>query len=125
MTGTSTAETDAEIDGGPAPDPSLQLDVAMVLVECHRDRWGDGVFREGLSRQHLEAFAAILARRLAPRIGGRYVPKRTERDRIAERDEQVAQALASGSTPRQVMREFSISRRLLYAIQARRRRAGA
>lgn len=120
----ATIATEIQVDDLPMADPSLQLDVALVLAECHRERRAEGVFRDGLSRQHLDAFAALVARRLAPRIGGRYIPRRVERDRIAERDEQVARALAAGSTPRQVMRDFAISRRLLYAILARRKRAG-
>jgi Mor family transcriptional regulator len=96
----------------------------MVLVECHRDRPHDGIFRRDLSHQAIQQFAAELAARLAPRIGGRYIPKRTERDRIAERDAAVMAAF-NGINHRQVMRDFRISRRLLYAILARCRRRAA
>ena len=99
-------------------DATLQLDVAMVLVECQRDRRGDGVFRPDVSARRLEEFAALVARRLAPRIGGRYVPKRDIR---AARDSQVLAAF-KGANHQEVMREFKISRRLLYAILARGRR---
>ena len=104
-----------------SPDPGLHFDVAMVLVECHRDRPHDGIFRRDLSPQAIQQFAAEIAARLAPRIGGRYICKRTERDRIAERDAAVVSALGNGATTRQVMRDFRISRRLLYAILARTR----
>ena len=123
-----TVATDDDILAGldlhPAPpqaapvDASLQLDVTMVLLDCHRDRRGDGVFREDVSPDHLQRFAALVAQRLAPRIGGRYVPRRTERDRIAERDAAVVAAY-NGLNRRQVMRDFGISRRLFYAILAR------
>ncbi len=106
----------------PPADATLQLDVAMVLVECHRDRRGDGVFRPDVSTRRLEEFAELVARRLAPRIGGRYVPRRCERDRIAERDAAVMAAF-NGRNHRQVMRDFQISRRLLYSILARSRPA--
>jgi Mor family transcriptional regulator len=97
---------------------SLRHDMACILVECHRDRLGDGVFRPDANHADLTHFAALLARRLAPLIGGRYIPKRDAR---AERDLAVWQAF-SGRNHKDVMREFSISRRLLYSILARRRR---
>jgi Mor family transcriptional regulator len=98
---------------------SLCNDMTCILVECHRDRLGDGVFRSDASHADLTELAALLARRLAPRIGGRYIPKRDVR---AERDAAVWLAF-TGRNHKDVMREFDISRRLLYSILARRRRS--
>lgn len=99
-------------------DPTLRQDVMCVLLECHRDRGAASVFAQGLDGAVLEQFAAIVARRLGPRIGGRYVTKRDER---AARDEAVWKAF-TGRNHMDVIREFGISRRLLYSILARRRR---
>jgi Mor family transcriptional regulator len=98
---------------------SLCNDMTCILVACHRDRLGDGVFRADVNQAALTELAALLARRLAPRIGGRYIPKRDAR---AERDVAVWQAF-SGRNHKEVMREFGISRRLLYSILARRRKS--
>lgn len=125
LTQPPAAQADPEAEDCAGPDPSLQLDVAMVLVQCHRDRSGDGIFRPDVSQRRLEEFAAVVARSLGRRIGGRYIPKRTPRDSIAERDAAVVAALGKGATTRQVMRDFRISRRLLYAILARTRPCAA
>ena len=100
---------------------SLCNDMACILIECHRDRLGDGVMRGDASHADLTALAALLARRLAPRIGGRYIPKRDVR---AERDVAVWQAF-TGRNHLEVMKKFEISRRLLYSILARRRKGVA
>lgn len=63
-----------------------------------------------------------MARRLAPRIGGRYVPKRGDSDARAKRDAAVWQAW-NGRNGAQIMRDFAISRRLLYSILSRMRKA--
>ena len=97
---------------------SLCNDMTLIVMQCHRDRPGDGVFRSDASHADLAAHAALLARRLAPLIGGRYIPKRDVR---AERDMAVWQAF-TGRNHKDVMHEFGISRRLLYSILARRRR---
>lgn len=96
---------------------TLQFDVQIILLQCHRDRVGDGILRDGATEQHIVAFAAELARRLAPRIGGRYVPKRDVR---AERDAAVVAAF-NGRNRAEVMARFSLSRRLFYSILSRRR----
>lgn len=95
---------------------SLRSDVHCILVECHRDR-GLGVFRDEVNGEAIAALADVVARRLAPRIGGRYVPKRDDR---AARDAAVWKAW-NGRNREEVMRQFGISRRLLYSILARRR----
>lgn len=101
----------------PPEEPTLRQDVLCILVECHRDR-GLSVFREDVGREAIDALADAVARRLGPRIGGRYVPKRDER---AARDAAVWAAF-TGRNFEEVRRQFGISRRLLYSILARRRR---
>jgi len=49
---------------------TLCHDMACILIECHRDRQGDGVFRQDAKHSDITELAALLARRLAPRIGG-------------------------------------------------------
>ena len=98
---------------------TLRQDVTGILIECHRDRVGDGIFHANATSQALAQFAAHIARRLAPLIGGRYIPKGDTRR--AERDAAVWQAFNGRNHPA-VMREFRISRRLLYSILARKRR---
>lgn len=99
---------------------SLGHDIARVLVECHRGGLGSGVFRTDVSHAELSAMAAIMARRLAPLIGGRYIPKREMR---AERDDAVLKAF-NGHNHKDLMRVFGISRSLLYSI-LRRKRGGS
>lgn len=97
-----------------ADGATLRHDVRCILVECSRDR-GLGVFREGVQGADIDALAVEVARRLGPRIGGRYVPKRDER---AARDAAVRRAF-TGRNREEVERQFSISRRLFYAIISR------
>lgn len=96
---------------------TLRHDVTCILIECHRDSGLHDVFHPMATRQEVERLAELMARRLGPLIGGRYVPKRDER---AARDRAVWQ-LFNGRNHAEVMREFGISRRLLYSILARRR----
>lgn len=95
----------------------LCADVHCILIECHRDR-ALAALRLDAPAADIAALAQAVARRLGPRIGGRYVPKRDTR---AERDVAVWQAF-NGRNHKDVMRQFAISRRLLYSILARRRR---
>lgn len=101
------------------PDASLSRDVSCILLQCHRDRLGDGVFMPGATHAALNELATHMARRLGPLIGGRYVPKRDVR---AARDIEVWQAF-NGRNHKEVMLQFSISRRLLYSILSRKRRS--
>lgn len=96
---------------------TLRHDVTCILIECHRDSGLHDVFHPLATRQEVERLAELMARRLGPLIGGRYVPKRDER---AARDKAVWQRF-NGCNHAEVMREFGISRRLLYSILARRR----
>ena len=96
---------------------TLRHDVTCILIECHRDSGLHDVFHPMATRQEVERLAELMARRLGPLIGGRYVPKRDER---AARDRAVWQRF-NGRNHAEVMREFGISRRLLYSILARRR----
>jgi Mor family transcriptional regulator len=115
--GVSSAVTEIEEPSLDGEGASLRHDVYCILVECTRDR-GLKVFRDDLPRETVGALAALMARRLAPRIGGRYVPKRDAR---VERDAAVWKAF-TGRNHQDVMKQFGISRRLLYSILARRRR---
>lgn len=111
-----------EIDT-PEPDDdsaTLSADVLCILIDCHRDR-DLTAMRPDAPSAALKALAEAVARRLAPRIGGRYVPKRDGR---AARDAAVWRAF-NGRNHGDVMREFGISRRLLYSILSRRRRMTA
>ena len=105
----------------PADDSAtLCHDVACILIQCHRDRTPPQLFAQDIDRAALEQFAALMARRLGPLIGGRYVPKRDDR---AARDAAVWAAF-TGRNREEVMRSFGISRRLLYSILSRKRRGG-
>lgn len=96
---------------------SLHHDVLCILIECHRDQ-ALSIFRADAPREAIQTLATTVARRLGPRIGGRYVPKRDDR---AVRDAAVWQAF-NGRNHQDVIRQFGISRRLLYNILSRRRR---
>jgi Mor family transcriptional regulator len=113
MDGASTAVHEPLGEDG----ATLRHDMRCILVECHRDR-SLAALRDNVQPEDIDALADAVARRLAPRIGGRYVPKRDDR---AVRDAAVW-ARFNGRNHKDVMREFSISRRLLYSILARRRR---
>lgn len=115
--GASSAVIEIEEPRLEGDSASLRHDVYCILVECARDR-SLQVFRDDLPREKVGALASVVARRLAPRIGGRYVPKRDSRE---VRDAAVWQAF-TGRNHQDVMRQFNISRRLLYSILARRRR---
>lgn len=106
------ALTDAIDDG-----VTLRHDMTCILIECHRDSGMHGIFHPLATSEQVERLAEMLALRLAPMIGGRYIPKRDER---AARDQAVWKRF-NGRNHAEVMREFSISRRLLYSILARRR----
>jgi hypothetical protein len=121
----ATAAADAPLSDEAA---ALRLDVECILIECSRDR-GLRVFRDGLPGESLGALAAAVARRLAPRIGGRYVPKGLHRDGSearAQRDAAVIAAWDAGASREEIVRRFRISRRLSYTIttteQKRRQR---
>lgn len=97
---------------------TLRTDVLCILVECSRDR-ALGALRSDAPPEDFNALADAMARRLGPRIGGRYVPKRADR---AARDAAVWAAF-NGRNHLEVIHRFSISRRLLYSILSRRPRA--
>lgn len=99
---------------------TLCHDVRCILAECHRDRALEAL-RHDAPREAIDALADAVARRLAPRIGGRYVPKRDAR---AQRDAAVWKAW-NGRNRQQVLDEFNISKRLFYSIIARRPRGTA
>lgn len=96
---------------------TLRHDVTCILIECHRDSGMHGVFHPMASSEQVARLAEMMALRLAPMIGGRYIPKRDER---TARDKAIWQRF-NGRNHAEVMREFKISRRLLYSILARRR----
>ena len=111
-----------EINHHPDADEGATLchDVRCILLECHRDR-GLQALRHDAPIEDIDALADAVARRLAPRIGGRYVPKRDAR---AQRDAAVWKAW-NGRNRQQVLDEFKISKRLFYSIIARRPRRAA
>jgi Mor family transcriptional regulator len=96
---------------------TLRHDMTCILIECHRDSGMHGIFHPLATSEQVERLAEMMALRLAPMIGGRYIPKRDER---VARDQAVWKRF-NGRNHAEVMREFSISRRLLYSILARRR----
>lgn len=98
-------------------EDNLHHEMRCLLVQFHRDRVQPALRTEA-TRQDIEALAQVLAERLAPRIGGRYIPKRDAR---AKRDAAVWKAW-NGRNREEVMRQFGISRALLYSILARRPR---
>ena len=100
---------------------TLRDDVRCILLECHRDRALQAVLHSTATTDAIHQLADAVARRLAPRIGGRYVPKRGDSDARAKRDAAVWQAW-NGRNGAQIMRDFAISRRLLYSILARKRK---
>ena len=105
----------AEIDDG----ASLHLDMTCILLQYTRDRPGGGAFGRRLSEQEAQALASDLAQMLSPRIGGRYVPKRDQRDK---RDKAVWKDF-KGNNHAEVMAKHGISRRLLFSILSRMRRS--
>lgn len=103
---------------------SLRLDVECALREAHREK--PAIFGRPLTPQELRDLAVMVADKLRPRIGGRYVPKTADREERAVRNAAVLQAF-NGNNREQVMREFNISRRLFYCIIAedRKQRLGS
>lgn len=103
---------------------SLRLDVECALREAHREQ--PEIFGRPLTPQELRDVAVMVADKLRPRIGGRYVPKTADREERAVRNAAMLQAF-NGNNREQVMREFNISRRLFYCILAedRQKRLGS
>lgn len=110
---------DYRIDADDEVVSSLQHDVLMVLVECHRDRASaSGFIREDLRPADINRLAIVMAQRLASRIGGRYVPKGRFRSGTLERATRNAQIRRAfnGRNHQEVMRSYGISRAMLYRI---------
>ena len=105
---------------------TLRDDVRCILLECHRDRALQAVLHSAATTDAIHQLADAVARRLAPRIGGRYVPKGQYRDgwqMRAQRDAAVWKAF-NGRNRLEVMREFRISKALFYNIISRKPRGG-
>lgn len=100
---------------------TLRHDMTCILLEVHRDRNVAPVFHGAVDRKALEEFAALVARRLAPLIGGRYIPKRDAR---AARDAALWDEF-TGRNQKDMMRKFNVSRTLFYSIMARKPRRAA
>lgn len=79
------------------------------------------MFDRSVSHADLRKLAEIVAEKLRPRIGGRYIPKMADREEREARNAAVCEAF-TGRNHAQVMKRFNISRRLLYSILASRRR---
>lgn len=120
--GLLTAEPEATAPPLDDEAATLRDDVRCILLECHRDRALQAVLHSTATTDAIHQLADAVARRLAPRIGGRYVPKRGDSDARAKRDAAVWQAW-NGRNGAQIMRDFAISRRLLYSILSRMRKA--
>ena len=118
--GLLTAEPDATAPPLDDEAATLRDDVRGILLECHRDRALQAL-HGAATHDAIHQLADAVARRLAPRIGGRYVPKRGDSDARARRDAAVWQVW-NGRNGAQIMRDFAISRRLLYSILARKRK---
>ena len=121
MDGLLTAELEATAPPLDDEAATLRDDVRCILLECHRDRALQAL-HGAATNDAIHQLADAVARRLAPRIGGRYVPKRGDSDARARRDAAVWQAW-NGRNGAQIMRDFAISRRLLYSILSRMRKA--
>ena len=121
MDGLLTAELEATAPPLDDEAATLRDDVRCILLECHRDRALQALHGAATS-DAIHQLADAVARRLAPRIGGRYVPKRGDSDARARRDAAVWQVW-NGRNGAQIMRDFAISRRLLYSILSRMRKA--
>lgn len=93
---------------------SLQHDMACILLEYTRDRPDGGVIGRRLAEREAKALAAELAHRLAPRIGGRYLPKRDEKSKR----NRAAMEMFDGQNRDAVMKAFGISKRVFYRILA-------
>ena len=121
MDGLLTVELEATAPPLDDEAATLRDDVRCILLECHRDRALQAL-HGAATNDAIHQLADAVARRLAPRIGGRYVPKRGDSDARARRDAAVWQAW-NGRNGAQLMRDFAISRRLLYSILSRMRKA--
>ena len=121
MDGLLTVELEATAPPLDDEAATLRDDVRCILLECHCDRALQAL-HGAATNDAIHQLADAVARRLAPRIGGRYVPKRGDSDARAKRDAAVWQAW-NGRNGAQIMRDFAISRRLLYSILSRMRKA--
>ena len=103
---------------------TLRHDVTCILIECHRDSGMHGIFHPLATSEQVERLAEMMASRLGPMIGGRYVLKGAFRSGWEDRQkrDQAVWRRFNGRNHAEVMREFSISRRLLYSILSRQRR---
>lgn len=100
---------------------TLQSDVEVILLECHRDR--PGLFAQNMTREVLAALASRVAGQLGPLISGRYVSHRYAMEQMQreQRNEEVWAAF-TGNNYAELMRRFGLSRRLVYAIIAQKRK---
>ena len=110
--------TAATNPSAPEIPPSLRHDVVAILMDCHRSRHLQNAFRKDVSIEEVAAVGEHLARRLGLALGGHYLPKRDARE---ARDTAVWRAF-NGGNHKDVIRDFKISKRLLYNILARKRR---
>lgn len=109
-TGTTAEETRVAQD-----HPTLCADIASVVTEALRDKSVSGFFHPDLTEQKRRHLVAWVSVRIAMRVGGRYIPKKI--DDKALRNAAVEQAF-TGNNHKDLMREFRISRRLVYSLTA-------
>ena len=79
MDGLLTVELEATAPPLDDEAATLRDDVRCILLECHRDRALQAL-HGAATHDAIHQLADAVARRLAPRIGGRYVPKRGDSD---------------------------------------------
>ncbi len=113
MAGASTDEI--EVAG-----QNMRSDVVMVLMEITRDQPDCGLT---VDHKRLDQIAALISKKLQPRIGGRYIPKAEHRE--LERRARNARILEFFKGKPRVAKNyeecrqlFNVSRRLIASILA-------
>lgn len=91
---------------------SLEFDLRCSLVDAARSPVFLGTFGHAMKEALLEVLAREAAPILLARTGGRYLPKRDDRER---RNAQIV-AMFDGKNRDEVMRHFKISRRVFYRV---------
>ena len=99
----------------------LRHELACILLNYTMDRPGGGLMGKRLTREEASTLAAELSPYMAPLVSATSRVVRMA-DVKAERDSAVWR-MFRGNNHAEVMRKFTISRRLLQSILARKRRS--